>query len=268
MKLFLLDHAESIRDSSNVLLGFYSLICTIMAVKPELLDGRQRVLIFTGLGVLIFNMVFIFVANKKAKTIAELLREIDEHEQTNQEYQKSFERIRNLYQNYAANLAMELKLSDHERISIYKKEEKNFSLIARYAKNPFHDCSGRPMYPLGEGCIGQALQRGEYYIVGLPDYNRDMSNYIEEQEKYGLSKEVISKLSMKSRSYAAYAIEKNHTKRIGIVLIESDTTRNKEYFEGKIEIIKNNHNNMLVNIIETTEWQPRNKLKSAEERGF
>jgi hypothetical protein len=116
-----------------------------------------------------------------------------------------------------------LKLEDTDRISIYKHDGRAFIKLGRYSKNPEYAKQGRSIYPDNEGCIGEAWLNGFSFIDGLPDPAQDLENYLERlKQDYRIAKEVARNFKMKSRNFAAYAIEDSKgDRRIAIIVVES-----------------------------------------------
>jgi hypothetical protein len=96
-----------------------------------------------------------------------------------------------------------------------------FSYIS--AKNPVHNRRGRVIYPDHQGCIGQAWQNGKHIATGLPDPTNDWRSYRALQiSQYGLSGDVVDALTMRSRSYIAFALDgPSSERRIAVLVIES-----------------------------------------------
>ncbi len=117
-----------------------------------------------------------------------------------------------------------LHFSDTERISIYKRDKQGFSPLARYSEHPeYTKPSGRALYPLGEGCIGFAWERGEAFEDALPDPGCEPAAYYHcLQSRWKLDTVTVQKMRMKSRSYAAFAVyDVSGDTRIAVVVFES-----------------------------------------------
>jgi hypothetical protein len=126
------------------------------------------------------------------------------------------------FRNTLILLSKELEFGDTERISVYKHEGRAFVMLGRYSKNPLFDQSGRGIYPDSEGCIGRAWTSSESTVSNLPDPETNLAAYIAEVQKWNLSESTIRSLRMKSRSYAAFAIDDSKgARRIAVVVFES-----------------------------------------------
>ncbi|MGX7059852.1 hypothetical protein [Vagococcus humatus] len=119
----------------------------------------------------------------------------------------------------------ELRFNSDERISLYTYRNKEFIIAARHARVRHLSTEGRPSYPEGEGYIGLAWREPDnndcYYTLNLPDYNVNKEEYLSKvKQETKMSKAVIEKLTMHSRSYYA-KIVREHNQPIGIIVLES-----------------------------------------------
>lgn len=105
-------------------------------------------------------------------------------------------------------LATGLQFAYTERISVYKPEGEILVMLGRFSHNTEFNRAGRSEYPMKEGCLGRAYQEGKAIVVDLPDPNSGPDEYYNRMEKeWNMSKKLMKKLKMKSRSYAAFALK-------------------------------------------------------------
>jgi hypothetical protein len=116
-----------------------------------------------------------------------------------------------------------LGFTDEERISVYKHDGRAFVILGRYTKHPEYRQRGRPFYADDEGCIGQAWRHDEAFVDDLPDPKEAPTAYFERlAHEYGISRRTAAGMRMKSRSYAAFALDDPAGfQRIGIIVLES-----------------------------------------------
>jgi hypothetical protein len=155
------------------------------------------------------------IALKKSNEIDTLKARLAEYEK---DYPQSIEE-------QLKALATVLKLGANERISLYKfDEDDTFARLGRYSINTEYNKAGRVSYPAKEGAINKAWYGdGFYFVDNLPDPNTDLETYLQRlKEEFGINKNVARDFKMKSRCYAAYAINNTkRDKRIAIIVIES-----------------------------------------------
>jgi hypothetical protein len=124
-----------------------------------------------------------------------------------------------------AVLATALNLGDTERISVFRYDEKcrRFHMLGRYSKSPQYREAGRDSYPAEEGCIGEAWRSGEGFVDHLPDPGTHFNDYCHSlAADWRMSQLTVQSLTMKSRSYAAYAIDNAMgDQRIAVIVFES-----------------------------------------------
>jgi hypothetical protein len=120
-----------------------------------------------------------------------------------------------------------LGFTDDERISVYKHDGRAFVVLGRYTKHPEYRQRGRPFYADDEGCIGQAWRHDEAFVDDLPDPEEAPGAYFDRlAREYGIARRTAAGLRMKSRSYAAFALDDPAGfQRIGIIVLESTLPR-------------------------------------------
>lgn len=110
-----------------------------------------------------------------------------------------------------------------ERISVYRHERNQFSMVGRYSENPeFSKKPGRT-YPDDVGVICKAWQEGMAEDDVLPDYDQDEDAYLRYQtDKWGLDPQVVRCFNMKSRNYVAFALKDPvFSQKIAVIVFES-----------------------------------------------
>lgn len=152
------------------------------------------------------------------------------------------------FDNELGNLFEELKLTNSDRISLYRHNGDNFIMIGRYAKNPNYCRRGRVIYPDSQGCIGKAWSEEQAFAIDLPDPLTDEALYIFRMKNlWMMNEETTRSLTMKSRNYAAYAIDNLNkpAQRIAVIVFESldsnrftDTTLPKSTLADKLKTIR------------------------------
>lgn len=147
---------------------------------------------------------------------------------------------------------LDLDLSFNERISIYrydlKKEE--FIPIGRHSPNPEYTKQGRQSYPKNEGVISKAWLNGSYLESNLPVFENNSTRYYSKvTERYNLTREVIEKMSMKSRWYYCKNLKDSQQRSIAVIVIESTQklSFSKEHMDN---VIQNDFINLLIESIE------------------
>lgn len=115
-----------------------------------------------------------------------------------------------------------LKRTGHEtRGTIYKFEQNAFFRLGRWSDNPEYCNPGRDSYLASKGLIAQAWKNGESFASGLPDGQKAIKSYRDEQVKLGLDDEHATNLRMKSRSYACFAIRDKAEVKMAVLVLES-----------------------------------------------
>ena len=114
-----------------------------------------------------------------------------------------------------------LKLTEDERVSLYKHDGTQFIQIARYSKNPEYCKKGRSVYPEDQGCIAEAWRSGESYLQ-VSDPRSQWDAYLAEHLKKKIGEQTVQHFTMPSRFYAAFAItEPSNGHKIAVIVFES-----------------------------------------------
>lgn len=209
-----LEQPEILNAIATSVLGLVSFVVGLFS----LWESHPRVVIALGVFAAVICVLQVIAAHnalKKAKSMAEkdadiarLSRKLSRVEEELQISQSKFALYEQMLSRILSNVAIRLNLSSEDRVSIYKREGTTFVLLARHSRNPkFHESKRRAVYPADQGCIARAWEHGEHEITGLPDPRQSPPNYVEAQHKRcNVPLDVASEFTMKSRSYAAFAL--------------------------------------------------------------
>ncbi len=144
----------------------------------------------------------------------------------------------------------EITLTVKHRISIYylDSDKKNLVLLDRFAKNHEFNQPGRPFFSRDQGVIGKAWAEGEFFEKKIPIFNRKNTNYYQYLENtYGFSRDISSRLRMKSCTIGGFAIEDAHGHHIGVIIFESQDQNDFE--DAKLRKVVKRENSRLVEFI-------------------
>jgi hypothetical protein len=123
------------------------------------------------------------------------------------------------------SIAIAMNFTGCDRVSLYKYEANQFTMIGRYAERPELNEPGRGIYPARQGVIGKAWsdRDGFAYADDLPDFDVDPEEYIRASAKrFGMPQEAVSQMLMKSRTFLAYVLKDEHGKgRAAVIVLES-----------------------------------------------
>lgn len=124
-----------------------------------------------------------------------------------------------------------LKLGNDDRVTLYGHFDKGFVCFARYSVCPELRVKGRPLYPLGQGAIGEAWAKGFFTLRDLPDPKTHADDYFKKQAKFGLQREAFSQdgkgpgIRMLARTYASIRIDEEVqgrvTNNLAVLVFES-----------------------------------------------
>ncbi|MCQ4241135.1 hypothetical protein [Stutzerimonas stutzeri] len=159
----------------------------------------------------------------------------------------SFKRIAHLW---TCQIFNELAFTVKHRISIYylDSDKKNLVLLDRFAKNHEFNQPGRPFFARNQGVIGKAWGEGEYFEKKIPLFNRKNTNYYQYLEgNYGFSRDISSRLRMKSCTIGGFAIEDAHGHHIGVIIFESQDQN--DFDDSKLRELVKRENHRLVEFI-------------------
>jgi len=160
----------------------------------------------------------------------------------------------------------ELKLNVKHRISIYylNSDKDNMVLLDRFAKHHDYNMPGRPFFPRDQGVIGRVWAEGEFFERKIPIFNRKNTNYYQYLETtYGFSRDISSRLKMKSCTIGGFAIEDVDGHHVGVIIFESQD-QNDFNIDSLRELIKR-ENHRLVDFISDTSLRDIRPLPSQPE---
>jgi hypothetical protein len=135
----------------------------------------------------------------------------------------SVNQMNELFNSYILLVFKNLEFDHNERISVYKVHENKFILLGRASTNPRLKVNGRTNYPIDEGFIARGWEQGQFFIENLPDPNiRSGEPYFKEISQHcNISKEVVSLIKMKSRSYFVHRLNGYDSNPKALIVIES-----------------------------------------------
>lgn len=159
----------------------------------------------------------------------------------------SFKKIAHLW---TCQIFNEMAFTVKHRISIYylNGDKTNLVLLDRFAKNHEFNLPGRPFFARNQGVIGKALAEGEYFEKKIPIFNRKNTNYYQYlEDNYGFSRDISSRLRMKSCTIGGFAIEDAHGHHIGVIIFESQDQN--DFDDSKLRELVKRENHRLVEFI-------------------
>lgn len=159
----------------------------------------------------------------------------------------SFKKIAHLW---TCQIFNEMAFTVKHRISIYylDSDKKNLVLLDRFAKNHEFNQPGRPFFARNQGVIGKAWAEGECFEKRIPLFNRKNTNYYQYlEENYGFSRDISSRLRMKSCTIGGFAIEDAHGHHIGVIIFESQDQN--DFDDSKLRELVKRENHRLVEFI-------------------
>lgn len=117
-----------------------------------------------------------------------------------------------------------LKLTEDERVSLYKHDGTQFVQIARYSKNPEYCKKGRSVYPDDQGCLSEAWRAGESFLA-TSDPQSQWDSYLADHLKKRIDEQTVRRFTMPSRTYSAFAInDATNSHKIAVLVFESVRT--------------------------------------------
>lgn len=217
-----------------------AIITIALSILPLLKDYKSiKCIIFFSILLLIYSVLYYFnycIKDKKTKKIKDLERELDSTKKELEIVKKAYNDV---FEFELIKIYQKLDFGNHERISIYKVEEKNCKVVSRHSVNPeFRKYDKDKTYPLNRGFIGEAWKNKDNYFFhkALPDYEKKTDKYIAKcKELCDIDADTIKQLSMKSRSYYCKVLRNSdETDNIAIIVFESLSTKNinKEHIDS------------------------------------
>jgi hypothetical protein len=214
-------------------------------------------------------VISIYATAKNSQSVSRLAGEKSGLLQSLTRLQSMEEEIQQKYSDlcslHLSALMLRMGLMPNDRVSIYKHNgTSSFYRIARYSNHPDHAKPGRSIYPDDEGCIGAAFREGSAFAESLPANQSRYENCL--AENWNIPTDVAQHLTMKSRSIAAFALQKPvGGRRFAIIVFESMAS-------GRIdqdcrERFTNEEREGIIQWLETMErFEP--KPSEAEREGF
>lgn len=196
-----------------------------------------------------------------SRTLESNLRgEVESNYQLAEELVLAYKKVAHLW---TCQIFTELTLDVKHRISIYylDGDKKNLVLLERFAKNHEYNMAGRPFFPRDQGVIGHAWSNGSHFEKRIPIFNRKNTHYYQYlEDNYELSRDVSSRLRMKSRTIGGFAIEDAQGHHIGVIIFES--LDQNDFDDEKLQDIVKRENARLVEFISDTSTRDIRKLPS------
>ena len=112
----------------------------------------------------------------------------------------------------------QLQLTSNDRISLYLHKTSHFVLAARYSSNSAFHSNHRSEFPDNQGVIGKSWTTDQPI---QETFSENEEEYIEQHLDQGFTKQIIRRLTMKSKLLVAIPIKKNSFDKHGVLLIES-----------------------------------------------
>lgn len=179
-------------------------------------------------------------------TISEKQARIEELESQTEELEAE---LGDFLETYLRTLAISLGFREDdrhtERITLYSYDEQKERFVnhKRYSLNENLRKKNRLSYPEDQGCIGEAWRHGEVYEQ-FPDPEEEWDLYLEKSKDYGLTKEEVESIRMKSRLYYGWRVMSLNGRRgLAVILVESkdpqrwDEKEIRDFFaDKKLEI--------------------------------
>ena len=201
---------------------------------------QTNIVVLIPIGVLIFILDFIVntVENKNFKEeidaqnekIDKLNSEVKAKRTEISELQEEVEiagEIREKHLNdFLKFLFIQFGLGRTDRISVYYRQQRdnNFLVIARYSSHPTYSVQGRTSYPKNKGFISKCWEGdSDDFLKILPTIGSD--EYFEEQQAVGYSRDEVTNLKMKPRTFYVLNVAKDNLPSIGVIVIESTKDR-------------------------------------------
>lgn len=200
---------------------FYTIAGFTLALSNTNFPKLAKILLLLIWMLLAFVFIFIQVRLHKERGLISNYKRINEIIRTKLELQES--ENYQFWSDVCYCISQAIGFGDDARISLYKNQNGIFTMLGRYSLNPHNNKKGRMNYKEDEGCIGRAWRNGSSFYDNLPDFAQSPEEYYRySEDNFAMSKEIISKIKMKSRTIYAKAICENQGKnRSAIIVFES-----------------------------------------------
>lgn len=133
---------------------------------------------------------------------------------------RAVETVRKLFDQQLHEIMRALKLDKTDaRITLYLQQMRGLLVLqGRWCIDPELREPGRQVYPISEGCIGEAWHNGRSVRW---DTSSDEPGYCAFHANMKFPAEKLAELRMKSKSYLGTRIDESATEPLGVVLLES-----------------------------------------------
>jgi hypothetical protein len=173
---------------------------------------------------------------------------------------------------HLAYLAEKMKLTNNERITLYKFINDEFYVLGRFSKNPELKKRSRNSYKK-EGLIFKAWQETKFFKnSGIPEpdskRNKFKAGYYSVINSLAkINEETVWNMNMQSRSFYIKAFkDMMNLEQTSIIVVESKNDRGFE--EAEIDTVLNlDEEKRLVAFVEKIDWDFPN-INKAKEQGF
>jgi len=192
---------------------------------PPIPSWRERWEVWVFWASVVGAVASIYATAKTSQSVSRLLEEKNSLTQSLARFQSMEEEMQQKYSDlcslHLSALMSRMGLMPNDRVSIYKHNgDSSFYRIARYSAHPDHTKPGRSVYPDNEGCIGTAFREGSAFADSLPANQSRYETCL--VENWSVPPSVVQHLTMKSRSIAAFALQKPiGGRRFAIIVFES-----------------------------------------------
>lgn len=279
IKAFKYIDEHGLEFSNTLVNGFlYAIVGILYSINHKIfwsqVEPKTLALILLILGFLI-NIYFYYRQSKKTKSINDLKNAND---QCLEKIQLLENQIQQIHRNYSeifnehlASLFFKLRLTDSDRISMYKYQDDKFYIIGRYSSNPVLKTIRRRYYNSNQGLIAKAWQEGIYFLnSGVPEYGAKLKHkksiHAFFNSIYQIDYSVIENITMKSKSFYLKAfMDSRGIQRTAIIVIESE--KSKAFEIDDLNKIINDEENKLTAFIENIDWNFPT-LDNAKNTGF
>lgn len=255
---------------------FLVFLCTAIVSIFSIIIGFKNHWIFWSILIIAIALSFLFQYKSyvKAKTDTQKNETIKNQAEKIQLLESTIEKIEGvnykLFQYVLISLFTKLGLDSSDRISIYKKIKDRFVIMSRYSINPEFESINRKHYPISEGFIGVALQKGDFFINNLPEFvhSKKESYYNIVQKNCNIDKETLRNMKMKSRSFYCKALtDAAGIERRAVIVFES-MSPNKLDKEELLKVLQIEEHKLVAFIDNVRLRLPDIDTIIAQENGF
>lgn len=172
-----------------------------------------------------------------------------------------------LFSNWLYSYNTHLKLTENERISLYKLDLDMFLCIGRYSENELFNSKPARLYPKNQGGISRAWETGHFEEAEAPDPEVDMNSWVQYNvDNFNFSSEELTKIRMKSRSFYGVRLKNASNTTVAVILFESLRLDGLPF--GKLSrLINDQEKSNLAALVDSLKEHTPN-MESAREEGF